>query len=47
MAVFDFEANALVPCGWRYVGEFKGRTVHKYPWEDHIAENKKDNAPDK
>ena len=46
VAVYDFEQNALVPCGWRYVGSWKGRTVCKYPWEEHIAKNPRDNGPD-
>lgn len=39
VAVYDFDQNALVPAGWQYVGNWKGLTVSKYPWEEHIARN--------
>ena len=42
-AVYDQERNAMVPCGWFWIGKYEGWTLHKFDWNKRIdAENSKE-----
>ena len=42
-AVYDQERNAMVPCGWFWIGKYEGWTLHKFDWNKRIdAENTKE-----
>jgi len=35
-AVYDKDRNAMVPCGWFWVGRYDGWTLHKFDWNRRI-----------
>ncbi|MBT3277756.1 MAG: hypothetical protein HN370_00070 [Phycisphaerales bacterium] len=35
-AVYDKERNAMIPCGWFYLGRYDGWSLHKFDWEKQI-----------
>jgi hypothetical protein len=39
-AVYDKERNAMVPCGWFWIGRYDGWTLHKFDWDKRIAAEK-------
>ena len=42
-AVYDRERNAMIPCGWFWIGKYDGWTLHKFDWNKRIdAENAKE-----
>ena len=39
-AVYDKDRNAMIPCGWFWVGRYDGWTLHKFDWEKRIEGQK-------
>ena len=37
MAVYDSESNTIIPVGWEYLGNYKGRTLKDFNWQAYIA----------
>ena len=39
-AVYDKNRNALIPCGWFWIGNYTGWTLHKFDWNKRIDRKK-------
>ncbi len=35
-AVYDKDRNAMVPCGWHWIGRYDGWTLHRFDWNERI-----------
>ena len=44
-AVYDKERNAMIPCGWFWVGRYDGYTLHKFDWQKRIDAGENSVAP--
>lgn len=40
MAVYDSGTNSIIPIGWEYLGNYEGRTLKDYNWQEYIAAQK-------